>query len=519
MRTNLPVTGRAHTLSEGATLMSTTDADSRVTYANDAFVQISGFSREELIGEPHNLVRHPDMPPAAFADMWQTLRGGESWTALVKNRCRNGDHYWVRANATPVMRHGRLHGYLSVRTCPAADEVAAAEALYADFRDGRAGSRRFHKGVIVRTGAMRWRSVLQTLPVRWRVRGALAAVVGVVAGGAAAAGVPAPAVAIVGGLAAGAALAAGLWIEAQVTRPLQRLAEQAQRIANGEQGIDMNLDRVDEIGMAMRSVNQLGLMFRWVIDDVAEQVAHVQAATAEIAQGNHELSSRAEEAAASLEQTAASMEQMSATVRNNADSAAEAARLSGETSHAAAAGGTAVGQVSATMDEITASSRRIADITSVIDGIAFQTNILALNAAVEAARAGEQGRGFAVVAGEVRNLAQRSAEAAKEIKQLIGASVDTVAVGGKRAGEASRTVGEIVSQVQRVSGLIGEISSATQEQTTGISQVSEAVAQLDKVTQRNAALVEESAAASESLLRQADQLMHAVGIFRHEAVR
>jgi aerotaxis receptor len=276
----------------------------------------------------------------------------------------------------------------------------------------------------------------------------------------------------------------------------------------------MMMDRVDEIGMTMRSLSQLGLMLRWVIDDVSEQVRTVQTATKEIAQGNDDLSSRTEQAAASVQETASSMEQMSATVRNNADTAQQANQLSGSARETATQGGSAVAQVVSTMSDITTSSKKIADIIGVIDGIAFQTNILALNAAVEAARAGEQGRGFAVVAGEVRSLAGRSAEAAREIKALIGASVGKVEQGAQLVDDAGRTMDEIVAQVRQVSGLIAEISAATIEQSSGITQVSQAVVHLDQITQQNAALVEQSAAASRSLQQQAERLVEALSVLR-----
>jgi aerotaxis receptor len=234
----------------------------------------------------------------------------------------------------------------------------------------------------------------------------------------------------------------------------------------------------------------------------------------EIAQGNHDLSARTEQAASSVQQTASSMEQMTASVRSNADTSAQANALSGTARQAATAGGQAVSEVVATMGDISASSRRIADIIGVIDGIAFQTNILALNAAVEAARAGEQGRGFAVVAGEVRSLAQRSAEAAREIKSLIGASVERVEAGARTVNDAGRTMQDIVGQVSRVSDLIAAISGATAEQSAGITQVGQAIAHLDQVTQQNAALVEQSTAASESLQQQASRLVEAVSVFR-----
>jgi len=514
MRKNLPVTQRQYDFPADATLMSTTDTKSRVTYANAAFVEASGFTAEELLGQPHNIVRHPDMPPEAFGDMWRTLQGGESWTGLVKNRRKNGDHYWVRANATPVMRNGQPVAYMSVRTRPSAEEIAGAERLYADLREGRAPHLRFHKGVVLRKGAMAWTSMLKTMPVRWRVRLPLLALTAaaIVSAWMSAATLAAAASWI--GAFVVVSLLAMVFLEAQVVRPMESLARHACRVASGDTREPLQLDRVDEIGMALRSLNQLGLMFRWVIDDVAAQVVTVQSSSGDIVTGNNEISARTEQAAASLQQTAASMEQMSATVRSNADAARQAEDLAQGASVAAAQGGQVVRSVNETMVGITASSKRIGDIIGVIDGIAFQTNILALNAAVEAARAGDQGRGFAVVAGEVRTLAQRSAAAAKEIKQLIGESVERVEAGGRQVDEASQAMQEIVAQVGSVSALITTIGNATREQATGISQVSQAVSELDRTTQQNAALVQRSAGASDSLEKQATQLVQAVAVFR-----
>ena len=514
MRNNQPVTQREFELPDGVTLMSTTDPQSHINYANAAFVHASGYTREELQGQPHNMVRHPDMPKEAFADMWATLKQGEPWTAVVKNRRKDGDHYWVRANAMPVIRNGKHVGYLSVRTKPTREEVVAAEALYRDVREGRAAGRRLHKGLLVRDGWLGWSQLRATLPVRWRIRGALLTAWPLLVAGVAALGLGGAAL---GAFAAGSlvTLAMASWLlEVQISRPLESLREQALAIASGDtQGAALS-NRVDEIGVTLRCVGQLGLMFRWLIDDVNEQVLNLRTATTEIAQGNNDLSSRTEQAAASVQQTASSMVQMTSTVKENASTASQANQLSGSASEAAAKGGHAVSQVVDTMTEINESSKRIADIISVIDGIAFQTNILALNAAVEAARAGEQGRGFAVVAGEVRNLAKRSADAAREIKALIGASVDKVEAGTKLVDDAGRTMDDIVSQVKRVSDLIAEISSVTHEQQGGISQIGQAIGNLDAITQQNAALVEQSAAASDSLKQQTERLVDALSVFR-----
>jgi len=514
MKVNQPVSQREYEFPKNATLMSTTDTDSRIAYANEAFVDVSGYTREELAGQPHNVVRHPDMPPEAFADMWATLKNGEPWTALVKNRRKNGDHYWVRANATPLVRAGRPVGYMSVRTKPSRDEIAAAEALYRDFREGRAKNRAFHKGLIVRTGALRWRSLLATMPVRWRLRWALTTVLLGFAAGSWALGLSPAQIGSLTALALVCCGAAGWWLEAQIARPLEHMLASALRVASGESHEAPPMNRVDEIGMTMRSVGQIALMFRWLIDDVSQQVINVQTATTEIAQGNNDLSSRTEQSAANVEQTAASMVQITETVRSNADTAGEADRLSGAARDAAARGGEAVSHIVTTMHEITSSSKKIGEIVGVIDSIAFQTNILALNAAVEAARAGEEGRGFAVVASEVRNLARRSADAAKEIRALIGTNVARIEAGAGLVDDAGRTMDDIVAQVRRVSELIGQISSATREQSSGIGQIGQAIGELDQITQRNAALVEQSAAASESLKQQAGQLVDAVSVFR-----
>ncbi|WP_310740074.1 methyl-accepting chemotaxis protein [Aquincola tertiaricarbonis] len=289
--------------------------------------------------------------------------------------------------------------------------------------------------------------------------------------------------------------------------------EVVRRIASGDLSQPIAL-RPGDRGSLLSAMQEMQQFLARMVKDIRSGSESIATGSNQIAIGNADLSQRTEEQASNLQQTAASMEQMNATVKSNADTARQASQLSSSASAVALQGGEVVGKVTTTMGQITDASKRIADIIGVIDGIAFQTNILALNAAVEAARAGEQGRGFAVVAGEVRSLASRSAEAAKEIKGLISHSVQTVESGSQLVDEAGRTMADIVGQVRRVSDLLAEISASTIEQTSGIGQVNDAVTQLDQVTQQNAALVEESAAAADSLRMQADRLVQTVAAFR-----
>ncbi|MGJ7493405.1 methyl-accepting chemotaxis protein [Variovorax sp. ZT4R33] len=325
------------------------------------------------------------------------------------------------------------------------------------------------------------------------------------------------------GLGASIALAAALLGVALVlyirrtVGPLTVLSAHVQRIGDGDLSQPLASPRRDEIGAITRAVEAMRDALVRVVSEVRQGTDTIATASSQIASGNQNLSSRTEEQASSLEQTAASMEELTSTVKQNADNARQANQLAASASEVAMRGGSVVAQVVDTMSAINASSKKIVDIIGVIDGIAFQTNILALNAAVEAARAGEQGRGFAVVASEVRSLAQRSAAAAKEIKVLIDDSVGKVGAGSQQVAEAGKTMEEIVASVKRVTDIMGEISSASQEQTSGIEQINQAITQMDQVTQQNAALVEEAAAAAASLQEQAGQLVQAVGVFRVDA--
>jgi methyl-accepting chemotaxis protein len=309
----------------------------------------------------------------------------------------------------------------------------------------------------------------------------------------------------------------GWLIVRSIVAPLQRAVASTGRIAEGDLREVLQVEGRDETADLLRGVARMQESLRSVVGQVRSGVDSVTTASAQIAAGNIDLSQRTEEQASSLQQTAASMEQLTGTVTQSAENARQANQLAQSASNAASKGGEVVRQVVDTMEQISASSKRISDIIGTIDGIAFQTNILALNAAVEAARAGEQGRGFAVVASEVRTLAQRSAQAAKEIKTLIVDSTEKVEAGGRQVSEAGAAMDDIVHQVRRVTDLVGEISSASVEQSTGIGQVNQAVGQMDQVTQQNAALVEESAAAAQSLSAQAQRLAEVVAVFKLES--
>ncbi|EMV8233569.1 methyl-accepting chemotaxis protein [Escherichia coli] len=303
-------------------------------------------------------------------------------------------------------------------------------------------------------------------------------------------------------------------IKASLVAPMNRLIDSIRQIAGGDLVKPIEVDGSNEMGQLAESLRHMQGELMRTVGDVRNRANAIYSGASEIATGNNDLSSRTEQQAASLEETAASMEQLTATVKQNAENARQASHLALSASETAQRGGKVVDNVVQTMRDISTSSQKIADIISVIDGIAFQTNILALNAAVEAARAGEQGRGFAVVAGEVRNLAQRSAQAAREIKSLIEDSVGKVDVGSTLVESAGETMAEIVSAVTRVTDIMGEIASASDEQSRGIDQVGLAVAEMDRVTQQNAALVEESAAAAAALEEQASRLTEAVAVFR-----
>ena len=728
MKTNEPVTDNEIVLGQDQTLVSRTDLKGILTYADADFVAVSGFPENELLGKNHNIVRHPDMPPEAFEDLWATLTAGRPWSGIIKNRCKNGDYYWVEANVTPVYQRGRVTGYLSVRRKASKQQIDAAAELYQDIHNG---------GKMFRSSP-RWSPLVFWNKVSLKAQLAIQ-LTGMTAGLALTvfAGLAGDQLLMGAGALAGIGFLGGIfsWFLRRLLRPLSAIGRSLTDLTEGKHFESIDIHRSDEVGSVLRNLksvqiklgsdiddarnnaakaNQIrqaldnvstsvmvgnaqhevvymndsakqlfegiesdiqqdipdfraatvlgsnidifhkepahqravldklksthtavvqvggrtlqivanpvlgdqgehiGTAVEWmdlsaelaiqedvqkvvdaalagdlgrriplddkdgffavlskninelvgvservisdtvrvlgamahgmltesidndyaglygdlkrdanatvaqltkVVKELQESAAAVNTGADEIAQGNLDLSHRTEEQAASLEQTAASMEEMNATVRQNAENAAHANQLVKAARDQADQGGEIVGNAISAMNAINASSTRIADIVGVIDEIAFQTNLLALNASVEAARAGEQGRGFAVVASEVRNLASRSASAAKEIKDLIKDSVCKVEDGSRLVNESGEMLGEIVTGIQKVTDIVGEITAASQEQATGIDEINRAVAHMDGLTQQNASLVEQAAAASGSLGDQAQNMQRLTEFF------
>jgi aerotaxis receptor len=510
-----------YVLDDGDLLVLVGDQASNIVYANPAYCKASGYEWAELRGTKAARMMHKDNPVQIMKDMGATMAlTRQPWTGIIKNRRKNGQHYWLRLNLAPIFHDGKFMGSLMVHSKPAPGEVAAIEPLYQRMLDRANKDLNLRHGRVYRSNVIGKLGLwVREMGLKSRLWGALAALDLAVAGALWAGGVsPASAAFWVSlGATALATGAAGAYLFQSIVKPLRETVSLASRIAAGDLSAQVSSHRSDEIGAVQRALTQMNINLRATVSDVREGISLMTRATAEIASGTQDLSARTESQASSLQQTASSMEEMNATVRTNSEVARQASDVAAGASRAAETGGSAVGEVVATMDGISRSSKQIADIIGVIDSIAFQTNILALNAAVEAARAGEQGRGFAVVASEVRSLAQRSAQSAKEIRALISESVTKIDTGAKLVNAAGSTINDVVAQVRRVNELVDQIAGASHEQSSGIGQINQAVTTLDHMTQQNAALVEESTASAEHLREQAARMAEAMSVFKLSA--
>lgn len=489
MRRNLPVTGREFPLAEDDLIISRTDLKGFITWANTDFVRISGFEPTELMDKPHNVLRHPDMPPEAFKDLWDTVQAGRAWTGIVKNRRKDGDHYWVQADVTPIREAGRIVGYTSIRGKPTPEQVRFASTLYAEVLAGKA------------TLASGWR-----LTVQQRLMGlTFLAVAFGVAAGRAGSDHPLPALILLG---------VGLLLAGWGAAPLlARISTIASGLRTADYRHSITVQGSDEVAEIASGINVLHTRFYRVMQELKRTGRSLRDSSGELKEGNLELSRRTEAQAAALEETGQGLHQISEAVDLTARQASNVLAEARAAQDQAVEGGKAVEALSKAVESAHAQSARILEIANVVDELAFQTNLLALNAAVEAARAGEHGRGFAVVAGEVRALAARSSESAKEIRTLLkGAEVSTREATGL-ARDAGQRIHTLQEKVATAGGAIQQIATATQSQSKGLGEIRTAMEQMESLTHRNAALVEEAAARAEDLDERAKELEGLVACF------
>ena len=516
MRSSTHAAGRETVLEDGKPIVTTNDLKGRLTYANSTFTQASGYEDGELAGCLQSSLYHSDMPPEVDADMWRTVLSGEPWRGLVKYRCKDGGYFWCISNVTPVIERGKTTGFMSVCTKPKRNQIDEAEQLYRTVKGSNPDGIRIVRGAAAARG---WRKLANTLrDITLAQRLALSfgtmAVLALSMASHALWTYSDTAMHVQALLMAALALYGWRNLHLAVVAPIQASINAARILAGGDLTTRMAVDRHDELGQLQAFVRQLNLNLASILVDIRSNFSLTRSTTTQVRAANADLSARTEAQASNLEQTSAHMGQITGTVSQTADNVNAASGVASEATALAERTGVAVAQVVTAMNDISSSSRQIVDIISLIDGIAFQTNILALNAAVEAARAGEQGRGFAVVATEVRSLAQRSAAAAKEIKTLIDASAGKIESGANMASNAGKDMDAVIAAIGRVAAIMGDISGSTREQSSGVHQVQDAIMQLDEVTRQNAQMVEEASAATGVLDMQAQAVAKALEVFK-----
>ncbi|MCG8296049.1 methyl-accepting chemotaxis protein [Pseudomonas entomophila] len=478
MKCNMPVTGREVDYPGDANILSTTDLDSRITYANDDFLRVSGFTRDELLGHAHHVVRHPDMPPQAFAQMWQALKAGRSWMGLVKNRCKNGDHYWVSAFVSPISSGGQALEYQSVRTKPSVEQVEAAERCYARLREGRRG----------------WRERLPVPGLATRLSLGIAGLLAVVLG----AGhwwLERPLLASLVEIGVAAGLSAGVIL--LLLRPLERLRRQALAIADNPLSQQLYTGRRDGLGQIEFAMRMLKAQLGAVVGRIGDTSSRLAGHSGSLVDALHSSHANSLEQQSEADQVATAIHQMSASVAQVASSAQMAAMAADQAEDETQSGHQLVDRNRCAIQDLAGSlveaseviqqlenhSSEISGVLDVIRGIAEQTNLLALNAAIEAARAGDQGRGFAVVADEVRGLAQRTAQSTHDIQRMIGALQDGARAAVQVMQQSSAHAGHSVEQAQLASDALDSISVRVNQINEMSLQIAAAVEQQSQVSE------------------------------------